>query len=140
MPLPTLFPFMTLVHFGRGGYSASMVEALFGIGMILGAILLSTLGSRLKDISYIRISLIGIGLTCAATGVISQELFILFVILLTIMGMAAPFFNGLYMAMLQRAYEPMILGRVISLVTSVTLLSAPIGLPLAELIVNKFGV
>ncbi|MBW7454180.1 MFS transporter [Paenibacillus sepulcri] len=139
MPLPTLFPLMTLSHFGRGGYNASMVEALFGIGMILGAILLSMLGSRLKDIAYICISLVGIGLTCVAIGVISQESFILFVILSSVMGMAAPFFNGPYMAMLQRAYEPAILGRVISLVTSVTLLSAPIGLALAGPIVNKFG-
>jgi DHA3 family macrolide efflux protein-like MFS transporter len=40
MPLGTLFPFMTLSHFGRGGYSASLVEAVFAIGMIVGGLLL----------------------------------------------------------------------------------------------------
>jgi DHA3 family macrolide efflux protein-like MFS transporter len=140
MPLPTLFPLMTLTHFGRGGYSASIVDGLFGIGMIVGSFLLSMLGSRLKDISYICLSMLGIGLTCVAIGVIGQGLFIFFVILSTIMGMMSPFFNGPYAAMLQRSFEPEILGRVISLVTSVTLLSAPIGLSLAGVIVSNFGV
>ncbi|MDQ8737887.1 hypothetical protein [Paenibacillus sp. LHD-38] len=56
------------------------------------------------------------------------------------MGSAAPFFNGPYMAMIQRAYEPAVLGRVISLVTSVMLLSSPIGLILAGPIVDRYGV
>ncbi len=56
------------------------------------------------------------------------------------MGSAAPFFNGPYMAMIQRAYEPEMLGRVISFVTSVTLLSSPIGLLLAGPIVDRYGV
>jgi MFS transporter, DHA3 family, macrolide efflux protein len=140
MPLATLFPFMTLSHFERGGYSASIVEASFGIGMIIGGLLLSIFASKWKDITYMFWSLIVMGLTCVISGVISKEAFILFVIVSFFMGSAAPFFNGPYMAMIQRAYEPEILGRVISLITSVMLLSSPIGLALAGPIVEKYGV
>ncbi|WP_283571212.1 hypothetical protein [Paenibacillus brevis] len=31
MPLSMLFPLMTLSHFGRGGCSASLIEAVFGL-------------------------------------------------------------------------------------------------------------
>ncbi|MBT2292977.1 MFS transporter [Paenibacillus albidus] len=140
MPLATLFPFMTLSHFGRGGYSASIVEAAFGIGMILGGIMLSVLSSKWKDITYVSLSLLVIGLTCAVSGLMSKEAFELFVILSFIMGGASPFFNGPYMAMVQRSFEPEILGRVISLMTSVMLLSSPIGLLLAGPIVDRYGV
>ncbi|WP_338552271.1 MFS transporter [Paenibacillus sp. KS-LC4] len=140
MPLATLFPFMTLSHFGRGGYSASLVEAMFGIGMIAGSVLLSVVASKWKDITYMSLSLGMIGLTCVVSGVISKEAFVLFVIVSFFMGAAAPFFNGPYMAMIQRAFEPSMLGRVISLVTSVMMLSSPIGLALAGPIVDKYGV
>jgi DHA3 family macrolide efflux protein-like MFS transporter len=44
------------------------------------------------------------------------------------------------MAMIEREYEPEMLGRVISLSTSVMFLSSPIGLVLAGPIVDRYGV
>jgi DHA3 family macrolide efflux protein-like MFS transporter len=102
--------------------------------------MLSVFASKWKDITYMSMSLIVIGLTCVVSGVISKESFILFVILSFFMGSAAPFFNGPYMAMIQRAFDPAMLGRVISFITSVTLLCSPIGLLLAGPIVDRYGV
>ena len=140
MPLATLFPFMTLTHFGRGGYSASIVEAVFGIGMIAGGALLSVLASKLKDITYMGLSLILMGLACAGSGVIGNGAFIAFLVLCFVIGLSAPFFNGPFMAMLQKAYKPEVLGRVISIVTSAMLLASPIGLAFAGPVVDKYGV
>lgn len=140
MPLATLFPFMTLQHFELGGYGASIVEAVFGIGMILGGGLLSLFASKWKDITYISVSLVVMGLTCVISGVLNKEAFIIFLVLCFLMGLVVPFFNGPYMAMIQRAYAPEMLGRVISIVTSVMLLASPIGLAIAGPIVDAFGV
>ncbi|MDQ6419370.1 MFS transporter [Paenibacillus sp. LHD-117] len=140
MPLGTLFPFMTLSHFGRGGYSASVVEALFAIGMIGGGLALSVAASKWKDMTYICLSMTVMGVTSLASGFLGQEAFIAFVVLSFLMGAAAPFFNGPYMAMIQRAFDPAMLGRVISLVTSIMLLSSPVGLLLAGPIVDKYGI
>lgn len=140
MPLATLFPLMTLSHFGRGGYSSSIVEAVFGVGMIFGGAMLSVFASKLKDTTYMSLSLVVIGLTCVISGAIHGNAFIVFVILSFFMGAAAPLYNGPYMAMIQRSFEPERLGRVISFVTSITLLSSPIGLALAGPIVDKYGV
>lgn len=140
MPLAMLFPLMTLDHFGRGGYSASLIEAVFGIGMILGGALLSVYASRWRDSTYMSVSLLVIGVTCFLSGVIGKEAFIAFAILSFFMGAAAPLFHGPYMAMIQKSYEPEKLGRVISFVTSLGMLSSPIGLALAGPIVDRFGV
>lgn len=140
MPLATLFPLMTLSHFGRGGYSASVVEAAFSIGMIAGGVMLSVFAAKLKDTTFMSFSLLGIGLTCAISGRISGEAFAAFVFLAFFMGGAAPFFNGPYMAMIQKTFEPEKLGRVISLVSSITLLASPIGLALAGPLVERYGV
>lgn len=140
MPLAMLFPLMTLSHFGRGGYSASLIEAVFGIGMILGGALLSVLASRWKDTTYMSVSLVVIGLTCVLSGVVGREAFLAFTVLSFLMGAAAPLFNGPYMAMIQKSYEPELLGRVLSFVTSIGLLSSPIGLALAGPVAGRFGV
>lgn len=140
MPLATLFPLMTLSHFGRGGFSASVVEAAFGIGMILGGALLSVFAGKLKDTAFMSLSLTLIGLACVFSGQISGEAFAAFVGLSFFMGAAAPLYNGPYMAMIQKSFEPEKLGRVISFITSLTLLSSPIGLALAGPVVEKYGV
>jgi len=140
MPLAMLFPLMTLSHFGRGGYSASLIEAVFGIGMILGSMLLSVLASKWKDSTYISLSLGIIGITCMLSGMIGSRAFWGFAALSFLMGAAAPLFNGPYMAMIQKAYKPEMLGRVLSLITSIGLLSSPIGLALAGPVVDRYGV
>jgi len=140
MPLATLFPLMTQSHFDRGGYSASLIEAVFGIGMILGGSLLSALGSRWRDTTYMSVSLLAIGLTCFLSGVIGSGAFFGFAVLSFLMGAAAPMFNGPFMALIQKSYEPELLGRVISLVTSIGLLASPIGLALAGPVVDRFGI
>lgn len=140
MPLATLFPYMTLSHFGRGGYSASLVEAVFSIGMIVGGLLLSMFASKWSDISYMSLGLLVVGLTCVISGVIGSNAFVIFAILSFFMGGAAPFFNGPFMAMIQRSFEPEMLGRVISLVTSIMMLASPIGLLLAGPVVDRYGV
>ncbi|WP_127580473.1 MFS transporter [Paenibacillus koleovorans] len=140
MPLGMLFPLMTLQHFGLGGYSASLIEAVFSVGMVLGSLLLSVFAGKLKDTTFMSLSLILIGLTCAASGLLSSGAFAVFVVLSFLMGGGAPLFNGPYMAMIQKSFEPEKLGRVLSFVTSITMLSSPIGLALAGSIVEKYGV
>ncbi|WP_046212425.1 MFS transporter [Paenibacillus wulumuqiensis] len=140
MPLAMLFPLMTLAHFGRGGYSASLIEAVFGIGMILGSMMLSVLASKWKDSTYISLSLGIIGITCMLSGMLGSSAFWGFAVLSFLMGAAAPLFNGPYMAMIQKAYELETLGRVLSLITSIALLCSPIGMALAGPVVERFGV
>lgn len=140
MPLATLFPLMTLSHFGRGGYSASIVEASFAIGMIGGGALLSAFASRWKDTTYMSLSFAAIGLSCFFSGIIGSGAFYVFVALSFVMGAAAPFFNGPYMALIQKSFEPEKLGRVLSIVTSLTLLCSPLGLLMAGPIADRFGV
>lgn len=140
MPLATLFPLMTLQHFGLGGYAASIVEAGFGIGMIAGGASLAIFAGKLKDTTFLSLSLILIGLTCGFSGVLPVTAFTIFVVLSFFMGAAAPLYNGPYMAMIQKAYRPEQLGRVISFITSLTMLASPIGLAFAGPVVEAYGV
>jgi DHA3 family macrolide efflux protein-like MFS transporter len=140
MPLAMLFPLMTLSHFGLGGYSASLIEAVFGIGMLLGGAILSVFASRWKDTTYMSVSLVAIGVTCVLSGRLGGDAFAVFAALSFFMGAAAPLFNGPYMAMIQKSFEPEKLGRVLSIVTSVSMLSSPIGLALAGPAVDRYGV
>ncbi|MDO3409797.1 MFS transporter [Saccharibacillus sp. CPCC 101409] len=140
MPLAMLFPLMTLEHFGLGGYAASLVEAAFGIGMIAGGAALAIFAGKLGDAAFFSLSLLLIGISCLLSGTLPQSAFAGFVALSLLMGAAVPLYNGPYMAMIQKAYRPEQLGRVISLVTSLTVLSSPIGLAIAGPVVEAYGV
>lgn len=52
-PLSAVFPLMTYEHFSGDGYMASLVEAAFGIGMLVGSGILMAWGGgkRLADLS-----------------------------------------------------------------------------------------
>lgn len=67
--------FYDAVPFRAGGYEASIVEAVFSIGMMLGGVLLSVAASKWKDVTYISLSLVGIGATCLASGLLGKDAF-----------------------------------------------------------------
>lgn len=139
-PLAMLFPLMTFGHFALGGYAASLVEATFGIGMIAGGAALAIFAGRINDTIFVSSSLLLIGLTCIFSGMLPAAAFAGFVALSFLMGGAAPLYNGPYMALIQKAYRPEQLGRVISFVSSLTMLFSPIGLALAGPVVEAYGV
>lgn len=139
-PLATLFPLMTLERFGLGGFDASLVEAAFSIGMIAGGALLSWLASTWRDTSYMSASLIAIGIACIGSGAAGPGAFAVFAAMSFLMGAAGPLFNGPYIALVQKSYDPDMLGRVFSFTTSVTLLVTPLGLAMAGPVSDRFGV
>ena len=73
-------------------------------------------------------------------GVVPVNLFWIFVILAGIAGVTSPFFQGIYIAILQLEIAPEKLGRVFSMVMSLMLIATPIGLLATAPIAEKIGV
>lgn len=140
MPIASLFPLMTYNHFGGNGYDASVVEAVFGIGYLLGSLILGIWGGGRRLVIVIAVSTITQAITFGACGLLSQEAFFAFVILSGLSGIFGAFFNGPLNAIIQRRISPEKLGRVMALLSSVMSFSAPVGLAIAGPIAEEIGV
>jgi DHA3 family macrolide efflux protein-like MFS transporter len=139
-PIGTLYPLITMTHF-QGGYRESgIVETLFSLGLLFGAVLLSRIGQR---INRPRAFLWSIGLYGAGillTGLLPPADLPVFMALSLINGLSVPFYSGVRTAIFQHRIEERYLGRVLALCSSVTMAAMPLGLLLAGSFAEVIGV
>lgn len=140
MPVAALFPLMTINHFGGGTYQMSMVEVAWGLGMLAGGALLGIKKFRISEITMINATFIVLGLTFALSGVLPVSGFWIFAGLTLIGGVSMSLYSGAFMVVMQTTIDPGMLGRVLSLYGSITLLPAMFGLLQTGFIADSIGV
>ena len=139
-PIGTLYPLITMTHF-LGGYKESgIVETLFSVGLLLGAVLLSRIGPRInRPRAFLwSIGLYGARILC--TGLLPPQGLPVFMALSLANGLSVPFYSGIRTAIFQQKIEEQYLGRVIALCASATMAAMPIGLLLAGSFAEVIGV
>lgn len=140
MPVATLFPLMTVNHFGGNTYQMSLVEIVWGSGMLLGGIILGIWKIKTRKVILINISYLVLGLYMLLSGCLPPEDFAVFVILTAIGGISAPFYNSPFTALLQAHIPSSALGRVFSLFGSLSLLPSMLGLLATGFIADSIGI
>lgn len=139
-PLSAVFPLMTYDHFGGDGYMASIVEAAFGVGMIIGSIILMTWGGGKRLALLIGIAALIVGVTTSACGFLTPEMFWAFVILCAIMAVACAWFNGPLITLIQNNVPEEKTGRALGLAMAAMGLASPIGIALGGVLAEAIGI
>jgi len=139
-PLGALFPLMVADFFNGDGYMASLTEAAFGIGMAGGSIVLLAWGGGKKLVRLISASVFFVGIVTAACGLLTTDMFIVFVVLCALMGIAFAGFNGPFITVIQKNVPEEKLGRALGLITTMGGLTSPIGIGLGGLLADKIGI
>lgn len=139
-PLSALCPLMTYDHFGGDGYAASIVEAAFGIGMIVGSVVLMVWGGGKRLAGLIAVAAIMVGTTTAGCGLLPSTAFPGFVALMGVLAFACAWFNGPLMTLVQRHVPDDKMGRAMGLFFALTGLAAPIGVALGGVLAESIGV
>lgn len=139
-PIGTMFPLVSISHFGAGVRGSAIVETAFAIGTLVGSFLLGLLGKRMKKISAMAASIGLYGLGTFITGVLPQSGFPIFAAISVVMGVSIPFYHGVRTAILQMSFPPELLGRVMALSMSIMRFAMPIGLILAGAFAQTIGV
>jgi len=104
-PVVAVTPLMTLNYYKGTAYQVSLVEILFGVGLLIGGGLLAFLNQRFRKISLVIMGYIILGIAVLICGSLSPSLFILFAILTSFQGIAVPLFDGSITALIQTQYE-----------------------------------
>ena len=139
-PMSSLYPLMTFDYFQGDGYMASIAEATFAAGLLIGSSILMVWGGGKKLTRLIAIACISFGLLCSVSGLISQNMFWIFAILCAGMGLVSAWFNGPMMTLIQRNTAEETMGRVIGLVNTGIALAGPVGIAAGGIFAEFMGV
>lgn len=139
-PLSAVFPLMTYQHFGGDGYAASIAEAAFGVGMLVGSGVLIAWGGGKRLAGLIAVAAIVVGIATAICGFLPSNGFPAFIALVAIMAVACAWFNGPTMTLTQRNVPDDKMGRAMGLLTAAMGLATPLGIAVGGMLAEAIGV
>jgi DHA3 family macrolide efflux protein-like MFS transporter len=139
-PAFSLMPLLVKSHFAGGAIQLGWLNAVFGVGVILGGILLSVWGGFKRRILTVTLGLVGIGLGSMTLGILPPEGLTIAMGAMLLLGIMLPIANGSLGALMQTTIDPAIQGRVLTLVGSAATAMIPIGLAAAGPLSDAFGI
>ncbi|TDS55242.1 MFS transporter [Myroides indicus] len=140
MPVAVLFPLMTINHFGGDKFEMSLIEIIWGVGMLLGGSVLGIWKPNINKVVMINLMNIIIGITFSWSGWLTAAQFIFFAILTAVGGVAASLYNASFTTLIQEEIKPNMLGRVFSLYYSLIVIPSVVGLLCTGFIADFIGI
>lgn len=131
VPSSSFMPLMVTKVFGKGVVELGWTETLFGVGMIVGGVVLGAWGGFKKKIVTSFIGILGISVGIILFGAAPSNMFFLALIASFIIGATQVFANGPLGAIFQSAIDPDMQGRVFSLINAGATAMMPISLMIA---------
>ena len=139
MPVAVLFPLMTLEHFQGDAYQMSLIEAVWGVGMVLGGALLGAFKVKFNQVVMINFTYLLLGLSFLLSGVLPSTAFNSFVLLTILGGIAGAVYHSLFTVVVQKTVALDAMGRVFSLYGSAAIIPSMIGLTATGFIADRVG-
>jgi DHA3 family macrolide efflux protein-like MFS transporter len=139
-PAASLIPLLVVEHFNGGAFQLATLDAVFGIGVIGGGILLGVWGGFKRRIYTSLVGLLGLGLGFVVLGLTPANAFWLALVAAAIGSVMQALTNGPLMAIMQATIAPDMQGRVFSLVMAGSAAMAPLGLLFGGPVAEAFGV
>lgn len=140
MPVAIMFPLLTIGHYGGGKWEMSIIEIIWGIGMLIGGSILGLAKVSMSKIALVNSMHIVLGITFAISGWFPSSWFIPFVIMTGFGGVSMSIFSASFMTIIQEQVPAEMLGRVFSLYFSIAILPSMIGLLFTGFIADVIGV
>lgn len=140
MPAGSLTPLMTYQHFGGDGWQASIVEATFGAGLLVGSAFMAVWGGGKRRVAVLVVSGVALGAAIAGCGLLAPGMFPAFAALMGIAAAAMGCFNAPLLAILQTRAPASALGRVMGIFLTGSTLAAPVGLVVSGVLAEQVGI
>lgn len=140
MPASSLSPLMVAQHFQGSGWDASLVEAVFGAGLLAGSVVMAVWGGGRRSVPVVLGSGIALGAATACCGLLPSGQFPLFAALMAAAAVALGCFNAPILALIQRRTPGEALGRAMGIFQTGSSLAAPIGLVFSGFLADTIGI
>jgi DHA3 family macrolide efflux protein-like MFS transporter len=139
-PAGALIPLMVTKVFHKGALELGWVDAAFGIGIIVGGLVLSAWGGFKRRVVTSMMGVIGIGAGILVFGLLPVNLFYLSLAGTFLFGSMNVMANGPLNAIFQSTVDPDMQGRVLSLVGAGATAMSPLSLMVAGPISDWLGI
>jgi DHA3 family macrolide efflux protein-like MFS transporter len=139
-PAFSLMPILVTKYFGLGALQLGWLESVWGIGVVVGGLVLSVWGGFKRRVVTSLLGIIGMGIGTLIVGLSPVGAFTMALLGMLVAGFMNPIVNGPFMAVMQTAVAPDMQGRVFSLIQSASLAMMPLSLLIAGPIADKLGV
>lgn len=142
MPVSTFYPLMTSAYFRATAWHASLIEVVYALGMMAGAMAISGVGTISNKLGAVHAGLGAMGLISLLCGLLPQSMagFWAFAALCLALGASGNLYNIPYVAYLQETVPKEAQGRAFSLMGSVMSITMPVGLLIAGPVAERHGV
>jgi len=139
-PSSALLPLVVTKVFNGGAAQLGWVESAFGIGIIIGGLILSAWGGFKRRIITSFFGVIGIGLGVVLTGLAPANIFFVLLAANFLVGFAQVFANGPLHAIFQSTISPEFQGRVFSLIGAGAAAMMPLSMMVAGPVADWLGI
>ena len=138
-PAFSLMPLLVTEHFKGDALQLGWLESSWGIGLVLGGLLLSTWGGFRRRVytSLVGLALEGLGIMLV--GLAPATVFWMAVVGMFVAGSMNALVNGPLFALLQAAVAPEMQGRVFMVVASMSSAAWPLSLAVAGPVADAIG-
>jgi MFS transporter, DHA3 family, macrolide efflux protein len=139
-PSSTLLPLLIKNHFGGTAWHLGAIESVFGVGIILGGLLLGVWGGfkRKMITSLLGVGSIGVGIFL--TGLAPKSMFWMAMLGYGLGGFVIPIANGPIHAIMQTHVPANMQGRVFTLIGSLATAMMPLSMIIAAPVAQLLGV
>lgn len=139
-PSGALQPILVTNHFQGGAFHLAWLESAWGVGVVVGGLLLGAWGGFKRRILTTNLGLILLGASVLGVGLLPAGGFWWSVVLMAVTGISLPIVNGPLMAVTQSIVAPEMQGRVFTLISSFASAMSPLGLIIAGPLADRLGV
>jgi len=139
-PAISLMPILVTDHFDGEALQLGWMNSSWGIGLLLGGLILGAWGGFKRCIVTMLVGVIGTGIGKLLVGLTPATVFPLALVGLFFGAVMNSLCNGSASALLQEVVAPEMQGRVFTLVTSLCNAATPIGMAIAGPLADAVGV
>jgi DHA3 family macrolide efflux protein-like MFS transporter len=140
MPAMSLMPLLVTDHFGGEALQLGWLNSAWGVGMVLGGLLLGAWGGFKRRIVTVLVGIVGLGVGVLAVGLTPATVFPLALGAFFFGALMNALCNGSAFALLQQVVAPEMQGRVFALVMTVCNMATPLSLAIAGPLADAVGV
>ncbi len=138
-PAFSLLPLFVYKHFEGNAADLSALEALIGIGIVAGGLIMSAWGGFKRRIITSLSAMILLGLGLVGFGLLPPGGFLIASVLAFLIGSSVPFVDAPLTAILQSTISPEKQGRVLTMLGSLFWITSPLGLAISGPVADRFG-
>lgn len=126
-------------HFGGSKVEYGYMMAAFGVGLVMGGLVLSVWGGFRRQMQTSLVGVVGMGVAVLTIGVVPKTALPLAIVGMFAGGFMTPLTMGPIQALVQSVVEPGMQGRVVTILDSASTAIAPLSTQLAGSVFENLG-